>query len=103
MSVHSLYYRLLSENGFDGLAVFAIFLLLSVRRSVQLTFRSPNPQWRNLYCVLTACLLGVLLNSSVVDTLHWRHVWLLLGLIWTSQPAPEWNPVGNPPSRRLTL
>jgi len=89
LSTHSLYYRVLSENGFDGLAVLVIFLLVSLYRSLRLTMNSPSDSWRNLYAVFSACLLGILLNSSVVDTLHWRHVWLLLGLIWTSQPAPN--------------
>ncbi len=25
---------------------------------------------------------GLLFNSVVVDTLHWRHLWVVAGLIW---------------------
>ena len=27
---------------------------------------------------------GLLFNSGVVDTLHWRHRWVVLGLIWAA-------------------
>ena len=30
---------------------------------------------------LFASLLGILVNSFVIDTLHWRHFWVLLGII----------------------
>jgi len=33
--------------------------------------------------VLLACLAGLALNSLVIDTLHWRHLWLILALAWT--------------------
>jgi O-antigen ligase len=88
LSTHSLYYRVLSENGFLSLAILAVFMAASLYRALRLTMQSPSDSWRNLYAVLSACLLGLLLNSAVVDTLHWRHTWLLLGLIWTSRPAP---------------
>jgi len=31
---------------------------------------------------ILAAMCGTLANSAFVDTLHWRHVWLLFGLIW---------------------
>ena len=27
-------------------------------------------------------LLGLLANSPFVDTLHWRHMWIVMALIW---------------------
>ena len=29
----------------------------------------------------------MLANSFVIDTLHWRHLWLLAGLIWAGTAA----------------
>jgi hypothetical protein len=41
---------------------------------------------RDTYGIGSAALLGawtgVLLNGFFVDTLHWRHLWLLAALIW---------------------
>jgi hypothetical protein len=31
---------------------------------------------------LLAAWCGVLANSLFIDTLHWRHLWLLAALIW---------------------
>ncbi len=36
---------------------------------------------------LLAAWCGMLANSFVVDTLHWRHLWLLAGLIWAGTHA----------------
>jgi hypothetical protein len=32
--------------------------------------------------VVFASLGGLLLNSVVIDSIHWRHFWLLLGIAW---------------------
>jgi hypothetical protein len=43
--------------------------------------------------------LGLIANSAFVDTLHWRHLWLVAALIWAGYaalssrvPAPERPP-----------
>jgi MFS family permease len=28
--------------------------------------------------------LGLLLNSFFIDSLHWRHLWIMAALIWCS-------------------
>ena len=33
---------------------------------------------------LLAAWAGILANSVFVDTLHWRHLWLVAGLIWAA-------------------
>jgi ABC-type xylose transport system permease subunit len=44
---------------------------------------------RDTYGIGSAALLaswcGILANSTFVDTLHWRHLWLVAGLIWTAR------------------
>jgi hypothetical protein len=41
---------------------------------------------RSTYGIGSAALLaawcGLLANSLFIDTLHWRHLWLLAALIW---------------------
>ncbi len=37
----------------------------------------------------SSSLFGVLLNSFVIDTLHWRHFWLLLALPWVPLGGPS--------------
>ena len=44
---------------------------------------------RDTYGIGSAALLaawcGLLANSVFIDTLHWRHLWLVAGLIWAAQ------------------
>lgn len=80
-STHNVYLRVLIENGVPGLAGFAALLVLSIGRAVYGSFRG-GAAARPLFRVLTAALAGQMLNSFVIDSLHWRHLWLLVALTW---------------------
>jgi len=80
-AAHSLYVRSLAEQGVLGLAVVLLLLavtLLLAMRNVSLA--------RDTYGLGSATLLaawcGILANSFFVDTLHWRHLWVVAALIW---------------------
>jgi O-antigen ligase len=92
---HSLYVRLLAEQGILGMVVLGALLFGT------LGFAATNAaRGRDSYGVSSAALLGawcgVVVNSAFVDTLHWRHFWLVAALIWvgamrqgaTSRPVP---------------
>jgi hypothetical protein len=81
LATHSLYVRALAEQGILGLLVIAalvagtmVFGVLNVARG------------RDTYGISSAALLaawcGLAANSFFVDTLHWRHLWLVAALIW---------------------
>jgi O-antigen ligase len=81
ISAHSTYVRALSEEGVLGLLVLLTLLLLT------LAFAGHNAiLGRDTYGIGSAALLaswcGLLANSVFIDTLHWRHFWLLAALIW---------------------
>jgi len=65
-SAHSTYARLFGERGLIGFVIFIIVVLLALKKAYE----------RSKF--LSFSLLGILLNSFVVDTFHWRHLWLLL-------------------------
>jgi O-antigen ligase len=81
LEAHSTYIRVLAEQGFLGLAMWLVVagvtLFLAVRNAVR--------GW-DTYGIGSAALLGswcgLLVNSVVVDTLHWRHLWVVAALIW---------------------
>ena len=81
LSAHSTYVRALAEEGVVGaLLIFALMLLT-------LGFAARNVALGvDTYGIGSAALLaawcGLLVNSSFVDTLHWRHLWLVAALIW---------------------
>ena len=86
LSSHNLYIRVAAESGvaaflFFFLAVGCVLmgLLLDHRRQTG----GSLPAVRNSGtspAVLLAILGGILVNSLVVDTLHWRHLWFFIGL-----------------------
>lgn len=93
-ATHSSYMRVLSENGVIGAAAFVVFLAASLIRGVVMGWRTRDPFWQKIFFIASACILGHIINSGVVDTVHWRHFWLLLALPW-------YNPTRA--SQRLTL
>jgi hypothetical protein len=81
VSSHSLYIRSLSEQGVLGLLTI-IALVVGT-----LAFGAVNVlRGRDTFGISAAALFaawcGLVLNSFFVDTLHWRHLWLLAALIW---------------------
>jgi O-antigen ligase/polysaccharide polymerase Wzy-like membrane protein len=81
VSSHSLYVRSLSEQGLLGLFVIIAMLLMT------LVFATMNVvNGSDTYGISAAALMaawcGLLANSFFVDTLHWRHLWLVAALIW---------------------
>lgn len=81
VSAHSTYVRALAEQGLLGLATLLALMLatfvLAARNAVegQDTFGVGSAP-------LLAAWSGILVSSLVIDTLHWRHLWLVAALIW---------------------
>ena len=81
-ATHSLYLRVFSENGVLGSFSLMAFVLLTFVRSLLLSKRAPQSFQRAMFALAAAAILGALLNSFAIDTLHWRHFWFLLALGW---------------------
>lgn len=80
-STHNLFVRIIGENGVLGALFFCSFLLLTLFRSFQLS-RKVSDQNKGIFVIITASLIGIIFNSMFIDTMHWRHLWLLLALPW---------------------
>jgi len=81
-SAHNTYLRVLVENGVIGLGVFLLALgslSLSLIRNVVVAIRENNLRLLADGAWLASALLGILVESFVIDTLHWRHFWILAG------------------------
>jgi O-antigen ligase len=78
---HSTYVRVLAEQGFLGLFVTLGVLLSTLGMATRNVILG-----RDTYGIgsvpLLAAFVGLLANSAFVDTIHWRHLWLVAGLIW---------------------
>jgi O-antigen ligase len=88
---HNLYVRALSEQGFLGLftvlAIILTTLLLALRNAVL---------GRDTYGIGSAALLGawvgIAIESFVIDSNHWRHLWLVAALIWAGTRRSDERP-----------
>lgn len=81
ISAHSAYVRALAEQGVLGLVTILALIVAT------LLFAGRNAViGRDTYGIGSAALLGawcgLVANSAFVDTLHWRHLWLVAALIW---------------------
>jgi O-antigen ligase len=81
ISAHSTYVRAMAEEGFLGLFFVLALMLVTLWLALRNAFAG-----RDTYGIGSAALLaawcGLLANSVFVDTLHWRHLWLVAALIW---------------------
>jgi O-antigen ligase len=83
ISAHSTFVRALAEEGVLGLLVVLALLLLTLGFAARNATASLGA-----YGIGSAALLGawagLLANSFFVDTLHWRHLWVVAALIWAA-------------------
>jgi O-antigen ligase len=88
-ATHSMYVRILSENGPLALLALLGFIVATMARSVTLIRRASDPWFRDLNLVVFACIVGHLANSFVIDTVHWRHIWFIYALPWAATPLSQ--------------
>jgi O-antigen ligase len=95
ISAHSTYVRALAEQGLLGLTVIVALFVAT------LAFAGSNAiAGRDTFGIGSAALLGawvgLLVNSFVVDTLHWRHLWFVAALIWVGTMRRVSSPADPP-------
>ncbi len=81
VSSHSLYVRSLSEQGVLGLLAIVALVAGTIGFAVVNLMRGSDTYGIGA-APLLAAWCGLVANSFFVDTLHWRHLWLVAGLIW---------------------
>jgi O-antigen ligase len=98
ISAHSTYVRALAEQGILGFVALVALLY----GTLLMALRNAARGW-DTYGIGSAALLaawcGILANSVFVDTLHWRHLWLVAGLIWAAAAAQASSSAGTRPLR----
>ncbi|MGG0664080.1 O-antigen ligase family protein [Viridibacillus arvi] len=80
LAPHNLYARILTENGFLGFISFSAFLIVSIIKSFQSSRQLGS--YSSYYVMISAVIIGHVANSFFIDSLHWRHLWLILALAW---------------------
>ncbi len=85
---HSLYVRTFAEQGFAGLLAMLLLLFTTLAMAARNALTG-----RDTHGIGSAALFGawcgLMLNSFFVDTLHWRHLWVVAALIWAGSMIPR--------------
>jgi len=82
ISAHSLYIRAFVESGLLGLWATLGLVLASLARAMWAALRVDEVDNQRMLAVIAAALAGAVLESAVIDSVHWRHLWVLLALAW---------------------
>jgi hypothetical protein len=91
VSTHSLYARGLAEQGVLGLLAISGIAVTTLVLAARSTARAPETHGIGSAALL-ATWVGLMLNSFFIDTVHWRHLWVVAAMIWAGsaqgQPQP---------------
>jgi O-antigen ligase len=87
ISAHSTYVRAFAEEGVAGLVLLGGLLLATLVVALRNVVLGRGTAGISSTALLAAWC-GLLANSVFVDTLHWRHLWILAGLIWAGSMLP---------------
>jgi O-antigen ligase len=78
LASHNGFLKVLIENGWLGFTSFCLILLSFFAGCIRTMWRYRH--LRILMSGLIAVVCGSLVNSLVIDSLHWRHLFVILGL-----------------------
>lgn len=90
---HNVYVSVLHVYGWGGGFFYYLLVILTLWRGVAALTR-PSP-YRLIMIPLMATFTMLVGESAVIDTDHWRHYYLIAGLIWGISTA-----IGNAPGTR---
>lgn len=81
-NAHSLYVKTFAEQGILGLAALGILIGALIFPLARMALGNRGSAEVITAGVLLAIIAGQLVNSLVIDSMHWRHLWVVLGLAW---------------------
>lgn len=89
--VHNVYLSVLLNSGWVGGGVYWILTLVTL--GLGLMYITKASAMRPVFLVLYAAFAATALEGLIIDTDHWRHFYLIMGLIWgvmfaVPQPRP---------------
>lgn len=77
---HNVYVFVLHVYGWGGGALYYLLVILTLWRAGTALAR-PSPH-RNMMIPLMATFSMLVVESAIIDSDHWRHWYLIVGLIW---------------------
>ena len=95
---HNLFLKVFVERGWLGFVSFSAILFIAIKCGLDsIKF---NPLRAQYSIALLATLAGILANSMFITSLHWRHMFVVIGLLFAGvhiDPALcHWPPTPKP-------
>ncbi len=84
---HNVYVNAFAAYGWLGGVSYLLLILSTLHAGLRAIF-TPSP-WRHHAIAAFAPLVMIILQGLQIDTDHWRHFYLLLGLVWGLFAASE--------------
>jgi O-antigen ligase len=88
-ATHNVFLRVGVENGLFGLIGYLGFLAVTLWRATVFLLRQSDIS--HAFIASYAATIAILANSLVIDSLHWRHFWLLAAILWGVMLAHRWR------------
>lgn len=97
---HNSYLNAFMSGGWLSGVVYPTLIAVTFVYGLRLAF-TPTP-WRSMYLAYFSAFVGTALESFIIDTDHWRHYFLLIGVIWglnlaARRPIPVTPPAAPQP------
>jgi O-antigen ligase len=77
---HDIWLKALMDYGWLGFASWAIMIGWTLSASFKLLFR--NRPWQPYLLCAYVVFVGHVFLGTIIDTDHWRHFYMLLGMLW---------------------
>ncbi len=94
---HNVYLNVFVSGGFISLIGLVGAFGLTAIRGFRYAMRGPR---RGVFIVAYASFIGLIAEAIIIDINHWRHLYLLMGMIWGLMLAAP--PVLKPPTGNNT-
>jgi O-antigen ligase len=78
--VHNVYLSAFIAYGWAGGLAYLAIVLITLKRGLGAVLR--NSPWRSFLAAAYATFVGLAVEGLIIDTDHWRHFFLLVGVIW---------------------
>ncbi|MGE0502002.1 MAG: O-antigen ligase family protein [Rhizobiaceae bacterium] len=77
---HNIWLKALLDYGWLGFTCWLILMIWTVAAGFRILFR--DRPWQPYLLVAYVAFVGHIALGSVIDTDHWRHFYLLIGMVW---------------------
>ena len=77
---HNVYINAFLSYGWIGGMAYVLLVLATLQKGLRALWR--RTPWQPYLIACYATFVGVVIEGLIVDTDHWRHFYLLVGLVW---------------------